>query len=86
MEINKYSIKNLLENSETLTFLVGAGCSVHPPSCLTLERTTMNAIIENICHTSQIEKIKDLKNLRFEALMEILRNTIDNELKVLTTM
>ena len=41
-------INDLLNENEKLTFLVGAGCSVDPPSCLPMGRQMMEAVIKAI--------------------------------------
>ena len=76
-------IKDLFTADEKLTFLVGAGCSADPPSCLPTGRPMMKAIINYTCAESEIKKILELKDLRFEQLVEILRDTLDPELKII---
>ncbi|MHA1981034.1 MAG: SIR2 family protein [Promethearchaeota archaeon] len=76
-------IKDLINDKEKLTFLVGAGCSIDSPSCLPAGRAMMNAIIDYVCPQSEINKIKNLEQLRFEALVEIVRDTLDNDLKLI---
>ena len=64
-------------------FLVGAGCSVDAPSCLPAGRAAMKAIIEYACVDSEKAKILNLKELRFEQLVEIIRDRLDPELKII---
>ncbi|MFX1295864.1 MAG: tetratricopeptide repeat protein [Promethearchaeota archaeon] len=66
-----------------LTFLVGAGCSVDPPSCLPAGRAMMEAIIRYTCAESEVKNILQLEGLRFEALVEIIRDTLDKNLKLI---
>jgi len=82
MNFTSITIKDLLQG-EKLTFLVGAGCSMDPPSCLAAGRPMMDAIIDYMCAESEIEEIKKLEQLRFEGLMEILRDVVDPKLKVI---
>lgn len=82
MELTDITFKDLIKD-EQLTFLVGAGCSVDPPSCLPMGREMMEAIIKYTCIESEIEKILKIKNLRFEQLVEIIRDTIDPNLKLI---
>jgi len=77
------SIKDLITPKAKLTFLVGAGCSVDTPSCLPAGRTMMDVIIDYTCVESEIPKIKELKELRFEQLVEIVSEHLDPELKVI---
>ncbi|MHA1453331.1 MAG: tetratricopeptide repeat protein, partial [Promethearchaeota archaeon] len=65
------------------TFLVGAGCSVDAPSCLPAGKPMMKAIIEHSCVESEVEKIIAMENLRFEQLVEIVRDELDPNLKII---
>ncbi|MBD3229881.1 MAG: hypothetical protein GF329_16990 [Candidatus Lokiarchaeota archaeon] len=73
----------LLLNKEPKTFLIGAGCSIDPPSNLPAGRSMMEAIIKTICSKSEISKILQIDGLRFEELVEILRDYLDPELKII---
>ncbi|TFF86361.1 MAG: tetratricopeptide repeat protein [Promethearchaeota archaeon] len=75
--------KNIFYGGEKLTFLVGAGCSVDQPSCLPSGRSMMDAIIRYTCAKSEINKIIKIEDLRFETLVEIVRDRLDNELKII---
>ena len=75
-------LKNIL-NNEPLTFLVGAGCSIDAPSCLPAGRSMMDAIIEHVSNRDDINKLKNLEELRFESLVEIARDNLDPELKII---
>ncbi|MBN1801509.1 MAG: tetratricopeptide repeat protein [Candidatus Lokiarchaeota archaeon] len=77
------TIKDLFADDARLMFLVGAGCSVDPPSRLADGRTMMKAIIDHACAESEREKILGLKNLRFEQLVESVRDQFDPELKLI---
>jgi len=83
MNLTNLKINDLITPDAKLTFLVGAGCSVDSPSCLPAGRAMMNAIIDYTCAESEIAKIKELKELRFEQLIEIIRDRLDPELKVI---
>ena len=74
MKPTNLTIKDLISNDEKLTFLVGAGCSVDAPSRLPAGRSMMEAIINYTCAESEIKKILDLEELRFEQLIEIVRD------------
>ena len=78
MKLTNLTIKDLLTDDTKLTFLVGAGCSVDAPSCLPAGRAMIEALIKYSCADSEIDKILKLKELRFEQLVEIIR-----ELKVI---
>jgi len=72
-----------LFKEDKLTFLVGAGCSVDAPSCLPAGRKMIEDLIRYTCAESEIEKILDLEELRFEQLIEIVRDSIDGDLNVI---
>ncbi|MHA1457665.1 MAG: tetratricopeptide repeat protein [Promethearchaeota archaeon] len=83
MKLSNLTIRDLITSDEKLTFLAGAGCSIEPPSCLPAGRAMMDAIINYICAEAEIGKIKKLEQLRFEALIEIVRDYLDPELKII---
>ncbi|MFX1238613.1 MAG: tetratricopeptide repeat protein [Promethearchaeota archaeon] len=83
MKLTNLTIKDLFTNEARLTFLVGAGCSVDAPSCLPAGRPMMEAIINYACAESEREKILKLEDLRFEQLVEIVRDNLDPELKII---
>ncbi|MFX1257420.1 MAG: tetratricopeptide repeat protein [Promethearchaeota archaeon] len=83
MKLTNLTIRDLFAPDAKFTFLVGAGCSIDPPSCLPAGRAMMNSIIDYTCAKSEIKKIKELEELRFEALVEIVRDILDSELKVI---
>ncbi|MFX1238443.1 MAG: tetratricopeptide repeat protein [Promethearchaeota archaeon] len=77
------TFKELLKHGNKLTFLVGAGCSTDPPSCLPLGREMIEAIVKHSCAESEIEKLLEIEDLRFEQLVEIIRDKLDPDLKVI---
>jgi len=83
MKFTNLTIKDLITPTTKLTFLIGAGCSVDPPSCLPVGRAMMDAIIDYTCAESEIDKIKELKDLRFEQLIEIIRDQSDPDLRII---
>jgi len=83
MRLTNLTIRDLITPDSKLTFLAGAGCSIDPPSCLPAGRAMMDAIIDYTCAESEIKTIKELKDLRFEQLIEIVRDNLDPELKVI---
>ena len=76
-------IETLLGNNQKLTFLVGAGCSVDAPSCQPAGRSMMDAMIKFSCAESEVDKISKIEELRFEALVEIIRDNLDPNLKII---
>jgi len=86
MKLTNLTIKDLFTNKAKLTFLAGAGCSIDAPSCLPAGRAIMEAIVKYSCAKSEIEIILELVEngkLRFEQLVEIIRDTIDPNLKII---
>jgi len=83
MKLTNLKIKDLLASEARLTFLVGAGCSIDPPSCLPAGKSMMDVIIKYACPESEIDTIRNLEELRFEALVEIFRDKLDNDLKII---
>ena len=83
MTLTNLKIRDLISPDAKLTFLVGAGCSVDSPSSLAAGRKMIEDIVEYTCAESEIQKILDLEELRFEQLVEIVRNWLDKELKII---
>ena len=83
MKLLKCNIIKLLRESKKLTFLVGAGCSVDPPSNLSTAKPMMKAIIEYSCPKSEVQKILNFNELRFEELVEVFRDIFDSDLTIL---
>ncbi|MFX1317011.1 MAG: tetratricopeptide repeat protein [Promethearchaeota archaeon] len=83
MKITHLTIQDLINENEKLTFLVGAGCSIDPPSCLPAGRAMIEAIINYSCAESEKQTLLELKELRFEQLVEIVRDVLDPELKII---
>lgn len=76
-------IEDLLGKDKKLTFLVGAGCSVDSPSNQPAGRKMMDAMIKFACPESEFEKISKLEELRFEQLVEFIRDYFDKDLKII---
>ena len=68
------SFEDLLEEGKIFTFLAGAGCSINQPSNLLGSTQLKNEIIKFTCAKSEIESICEIEGLRFEILLEIIRN------------
>jgi len=86
MKLTNLKINDLLKLNKKFTFLVGAGCSVSAPSCLPAGYAMMKALINHTCVQSEINNILELMKLgklRFEALVEIIRDQLDKNLKLI---
>lgn len=82
-EESEFDFYNLFKKKDKLVFLIGAGCSVDSPSCLPAGQRMMEAIVKYTCPETEISKILEIKDLRFEALVEIIRDRLDEELKLI---
>jgi len=83
MNLTQLTFKDLISNENKLTFLVGSGCSSDPPSCLPTGRKMMEKIIKFTCPESEIQKLLNLRDIRFEQLVEIIRDNLDPELRLI---
>ncbi|MFX1252496.1 MAG: tetratricopeptide repeat protein [Promethearchaeota archaeon] len=77
------NLKSLLTSGESLTFLVGAGISIEPPAELMSAWQIMKAILKFSAAPEAVDKILNIKNLRFEFLIELFREKYDPDLKLL---
>ena len=82
-EESDFDFNSLFKKKDKLVFLIGAGCSVDSPSCLPAGRWMIETIVRYTCPESEISKILEIKELRFEALVEIIRDRMDEELKLI---
>ncbi len=82
--LTKLDLKKIFTGTDLKTFIIGAGCSIDPPSCLPSAKTMMEALIQYFCPKSEITRITNLFSLiRFESLVEIFQDNIDPDLKLL---
>lgn len=78
-----FSFSDFINNEHNLIFLVGAGCSIDPPSCLPAGRSMIKSILKFCCAENELVRLLKLKDLRFEMLVEIFQDYIDRDLKVI---
>lgn len=83
MKRSSLTIKELFSPNAKLTFLVGAGCSIDPPSSLPSSREILNEIVRYSCPIPEIENILNIKNLRFEDIYAIYMKDLDNDAKIM---
>ncbi|MFX1495275.1 MAG: hypothetical protein ACFFBZ_13395, partial [Promethearchaeota archaeon] len=74
------SFSDLLGDAKKLVFLAGAGSSIESPSSMPSAQKVMETLIKYTCPKSEIEKILQLEELRFEILIEIFQDTFDSDL------
>ncbi|MFX0009654.1 MAG: SIR2 family protein, partial [Candidatus Hermodarchaeota archaeon] len=80
---SNFNIDELFENGEKLTFLVGAGSSTSSPSLLPSTNEMIKALVNKFCLGSEKEKILNIKDLRFENLIEIIHESVSDNYKFL---
>ncbi|MCJ7650948.1 MAG: tetratricopeptide repeat protein, partial [Candidatus Lokiarchaeota archaeon] len=71
-ENSKLNFQEYMKYEKSLTFLVGAGCSVLTPSNLPNARDFIKSIIESSIIESEVEKILSLEKLTLEQLLMII--------------
>ncbi|MFX1593510.1 MAG: tetratricopeptide repeat protein [Promethearchaeota archaeon] len=76
-------LKKLLNDSQKYIFIAGAGCSINSPSNFPASKEIIEEIIKFTCAESEIETISKLEGLRFETILEIIRNQFDKDLKII---
>ncbi len=81
-EVN-LQLNELLKDNQKYFFIAGAGCSINSPSNLPSSNEIMEEVIRFTCAESEIESISKLEGLKFETLVEIIRNQIDSDLKII---
>ncbi|MFX0072563.1 MAG: SIR2 family protein, partial [Candidatus Hermodarchaeota archaeon] len=84
LETYNFDLQELFNGNEPLTFLVGAGISISPPSCLASASQIMNSIIQFSAPPDAAEDLisgASIKDLRYESIIQDFRDWIDEELK-----
>ncbi len=77
------TLMELFPKDGKYSFLVGAGCSMDPPSCMPSGKQMITDILQYTCEESEVRKLLGLEDLRYEQLMEIVRDVLDPELKII---
>lgn len=75
--------KELFSENRLCTYLVGAGISMDPPSCVPSARMFVNELFRYYAPEEEIGKLSSLDTLRYEFLVEKVQNLFDKELKFL---
>jgi len=83
MNSSDFKIENLIQKDKNLIFLAGAGCSIDAPSCQPAGNEMMNLIIKFSCAKSEQEKILKIDSLRFESIIQIFQECLDENLKII---
>ncbi|MBN1217262.1 MAG: tetratricopeptide repeat protein [Candidatus Lokiarchaeota archaeon] len=70
----------LLNKNDKFVFLVGAGCSMDPPSRLPSALEFVREIVTFCAPPEEFETIMNLNSLKYEAIVEIVEKRIDRDL------
>ncbi|MFX1233588.1 MAG: hypothetical protein ACFFBY_03425, partial [Promethearchaeota archaeon] len=81
-KLSNLNFSSLLGDDQKLVFFVGAGSSTDSPSLMPSAHETMKTLIKFACSQSEIEKVTQIEDLRFETLLEIFYEILDNELSL----
>ncbi|HUW89102.1 MAG TPA: tetratricopeptide repeat protein [Candidatus Nanopelagicaceae bacterium] len=76
-------ISNLFSEKRVYTFLVGAGISMDPPSCVPSARMFVNELLSYYAPEKEIEILSKLDSLRYEFLVEKIQDLFDKEITFL---
>jgi len=79
----KESIDSLFSPKSSYTFLVGAGISMDPPTSLPSAVQIVRGLLELFAPSEEINNLLSLKRLRFELVVEKIKNEFDEDLKFL---
>ncbi len=77
------SIESLFSPKSSYTFLVGAGISMDPPSNMPSAKQIVRGLLELFAPSKEINNLLSLKMLRFELVVEKIRNEFDGDLRFL---
>jgi tetratricopeptide (TPR) repeat protein len=83
METFSISIKELFNLKDNYTFLAGAGISSNPPSLLYPAQKICESLIKMYVPPEEIDKILEIKYLKYEVLIQLFQEAIDPELKLM---
>ena len=81
--INAPEFSDLFSENRLYTYLVGAGISMDPPSCIPSARMFVHELFKYYVPKEEIEALSSLESLRYELLVEKIQNLFDKELKFL---
>ena len=74
----------LLQQHEKVTYLVGAGISINPPSNVPAAGKIISTLLKMVVPKSEQEIIAKFPNLRYELLIEKIQNRFDKDLRILS--
>ncbi|MGM0468055.1 MAG: tetratricopeptide repeat protein [Promethearchaeati archaeon] len=76
-------LKDLFTEKKLYVFLVGAGISMDPPSCVPSARMFVRQLFKYYAPADETDRLSYLKSLRYEFLVEKVQNMFDKEIKFL---
>ncbi len=74
---------DLLSHDEKYTFLAGAGISMDAPTKIPSAREIVRTMLELCAPMEEIDNLLSLKMLRYEMMIEKIKNTVDKDLHFL---
>ncbi len=77
------SIESLFSPKSSYTFLVGAGISMDPPTSMPSAWEIVSGLLELFAPSEEINNLLSLKMLRFELVVEKIKNEFDEDLRFL---
>ena len=80
---SKIKVTNILRESDELTFLIGAGISMEPPSYVASAQEIVKTIIDSCVKKNISDKLLDSFSLRYDLLIQKFRDYFDPNLKIL---
>ncbi|MFX1567298.1 MAG: tetratricopeptide repeat protein [Promethearchaeota archaeon] len=83
LEEYKGAFTDLIKSGKGYTYLVGAGISMDPPSSIPSAREIVRAMLELCAPMEEIDNLLSLRTLRYEMMIEKIKNTVDKDLHFL---
>ncbi|KKK43944.1 MAG: Tetratricopeptide repeat containig protein, partial [Candidatus Lokiarchaeum sp. GC14_75] len=82
-DVYEGNFTNLLSHDEKYTFLAGAGISMDAPTKIPSAREIVRTMLELCAPMEEIDGLLSLKMLRYEMMIEKIKNTVDKDLHFL---
>jgi len=76
-------LEDIIFPNEKFTFLVGAGISIEPPSCLKSAVDIVKILVKLCALENEVSKILSLNSLRYETVVEFIQKYFDPDLKIM---
>ena len=76
----KINLRDILDPTENLVFLIGAGVSMNPPSNLPSARIISKTLLEYLIPSKYVDFVSNHEGLRYEEIIEHVMTSYDKEL------